>query len=93
MEGFGPWFLRCVACTVKASEVSADLQTAPQFSDTAIGVGFYFFGCLVLAARRVHGFGRVRGLGAGVPDFPGWLAIGLTAVAPVDQLFQKAFLR
>jgi len=58
----------------------------------ASAVGIYFFGCLVLAARRVHGFGLVRGLGAGVLAFLGWLTIGLTVVAPVDQLFQKAFL-
>lgn len=59
----------------------------------ATGIGFYFFGCLILAARRVHGFGWVRGLGAGVLAFLGWLAIGLTVVAPADQLFQKAFLK
>jgi hypothetical protein len=59
----------------------------------ATGVGFYFFGCLILAARRVHGFGWVRGLGAGVLAFLGWLVISLTVVAPVDQLFQKAFLK
>lgn len=59
----------------------------------ATGVGVYFFGCLVLVASRIHGFGWVRGLGAGELAFLGWLAIGLTVVAPVDQLFQKAFLR
>ena len=59
----------------------------------ATGIGSYFFGYLVLTARQVHGFGWVRGLGAGVLAFLGWLAIGLTVVAPADQLFQKAFVK
>jgi hypothetical protein len=84
-DTFGPGFFQALAQPLLASPLALT-----SFGLTT-GIGFYFFGCLVLAARRVHGFGWVRGLGAGVLAFLGWLAISLTVVAPVDQLFQKAF--
>jgi hypothetical protein len=56
-------------------------------------VGLYFFFALILAARRVHGFGRARGISAGALAFVGYLIISVSVVVPVEQLFRKAFLK
>ncbi len=65
-DTFSPGFFQALALPFLASPLALT-----SFGLTT-GIGLYFFSCLVFAARRVHGFGWVRGLGTGVLAWVGW---------------------